>query len=89
MASASPLTLPGMERFPFTPDYGAQQQAQPRILKAQFGDGYAQRAEDGLHATLQRWALQFNAQRKARLSETLLVVYRGVLPFEFAEPASA
>ncbi|WP_426730246.1 phage tail protein [Myxococcus faecalis] len=80
-----------MERFSFTPDYGAQQQTQPRILKAQFGDGYAQRAEDGLRATLLRWALQFNARRKAEADaiEAFLVAHRGVLPFEFVAPTSA
>ncbi|MCP3065792.1 phage tail protein [Myxococcus sp. K38C18041901] len=80
-----------MERFPFTPDYGAQQQAQPRILKAQFGDGYAQRAEDGLRATLQRWALQFNTRRKAEADaiDAFLLAHRGTLPFEFVAPTSA
>jgi phage-related protein len=80
-----------MDRFPFTPDYGPQQQAHPRILKAQFGDGYAQRAEDGLRATLQRWALQFNARRKAEADaiEAFLFAHRGVLPFEFVVPTSA
>ncbi|MBZ4402460.1 phage tail protein [Myxococcus sp. AS-1-15] len=80
-----------MERFPFTPDYGVQQQAQPRILKAQFGDGYAQRAEDGLRPTLQRWALQFNARRKVEADaiEAFLTAHRGTLPFEFVAPTSA
>lgn len=80
-----------MERFPFTPDYGPQQQVQPRILKAQFGDGYSQRAEDGLRSTLQRWALQFNARRKAEADaiEAFLVAHRGMLPFEFVAPTSA
>ncbi|WP_141332207.1 phage tail protein [Myxococcus sp. AB025B] len=80
-----------MEHFPFVPDYGVQQQAQPRILKAQFGDGYAQRAEDGLRASLQRWVLQFNTRRKVEADaiEAFLVAHRGALPFEFVAPTSA
>lgn len=83
--------MPDMERFPFTPDYGAQQQTQPRVLKAQFGDGYAQRTEDGLHAVLQRWALQFNARRKSEADaiEAFLRARRGVESFEFVAPSSA
>ncbi|NTX07050.1 phage tail protein [Myxococcus sp. CA040A] len=80
-----------MERFPFTPDYGAQQQTQPRILKAQFGDGYAQRSEDGMRTVLPRWALQFNARRKkeADAIEAFLQARKGVESFEFVVPSSA
>ncbi|WP_163869595.1 phage tail protein [Myxococcus eversor] len=86
-----PATLLGMERFPHVPDYGAQQQTQPRVLKAQFGDGYAQRSEDGMRTVLPRWALQFNARRKvdADAIEAFLQARRGVEPFEFVVPSSA
>ena len=81
----------GMETFYFTPDYGAQQQTQPRVLKAQFGDGYAQRSEDGMRTVLPRWALQFNARRKkeADAIEAFLLARRGVESFEFVVPSSA
>ena len=32
---------------PFNPDWGLVRQQKPRTLKAEFGDGYAQRAGDG------------------------------------------
>ncbi|NTX54624.1 phage tail protein [Myxococcus sp. CA039A] len=80
-----------MERFLFTPDYGAQQQTQPRVLKTQFGDGYAQRSEDGMRTVLPRWALQFNARRKkeADAIEAFLQARRGVESFEFVVPSSS
>jgi phage-related protein len=34
---------------PVHPDWGMERQFAPRVLKAQFGDGYAQRAADGIN----------------------------------------
>jgi phage-related protein len=34
---------------PFNPDFGTERKKKPRVLKAEFGDGYAQRAGDGLN----------------------------------------
>ncbi|MDO9103381.1 MAG: phage tail protein [Methylovulum sp.] len=33
---------------------------EPRVLSAQFGDGYSQESEDGLNAVLQVWDLVFD-----------------------------
>ena len=38
----------------------AQLKEKPRILSAQFGDGYSQDSEDGLNADLQTWELVFD-----------------------------
>ncbi|GEL74607.1 phage tail protein [Myxococcus virescens] len=80
-----------MERFPFTPSWGAQLESQPRVRKAQFGDGYSQRSEDGARGLLQRWSLQFTARRKeeADAVDAFLRAHRGVAAFEFVAPDSA
>ncbi|WNZ59896.1 phage tail protein [Myxococcus sp. MxC21-1] len=80
-----------MERFPFKPSWGAQLESQPRVRKAQFGDGYSQRSEDGARGLLQRWSLQFTARRKeeADAVDAFLRAHRGVAAFEFVVPDSA
>lgn len=80
-----------MERFPFKPSWGAQLESQPRVRKAQFGDGYSQRSEDGARGLLQRWSLQFTARRKSEADalDAFLRTHRGVAAFEFVVPDSA
>ncbi|RYZ44874.1 MAG: hypothetical protein EOO72_05240 [Myxococcaceae bacterium] len=80
-----------MERFLFTPDYGAQADAVPRVRRAQFGDGYTQRSGDGLNPVLQRWALQFTGKSKADADalEAFLSAHAGIEAFEFVTPDTA
>ena len=49
-----------METFTFVPSAGSSGVMHPRTLKAQFGDGYAQRVKDGVNARLRFWNLQFD-----------------------------
>jgi phage-related protein len=46
-----------METLPATwyPSSATRGAMRPRILKAQFGDGYAQRARDGINTGLKTW----------------------------------
>jgi len=46
-------------------DRGIQQTAKPRVLKAQFGDGYEMRVADGINNTPREWSLSFNNRTKA------------------------
>lgn len=39
--------------------------ARPRVLKAQFGDGYAQRMADGLNARVATYSVAFNHKANA------------------------
>ena len=80
-----------MERFPFTPDYGAQADSVPRVRKAQFGEGYTQRSGDGLNPVLRRWALQFSNLTKVDADglESFLRARAGVEAFEFVTPDTA
>jgi len=41
----------------FNPDKALKQDINPRILKAQFGDGYMQRARDGINTLKETWSL--------------------------------
>jgi phage-related protein len=41
----------------FNPDKALKQDMKPRILKAQFGDGYMQRARDGINNINESWTL--------------------------------
>ena len=41
-------------------DKGATETPKPRILKAQFGDGYEMRVADGINNTPRTWSLGFN-----------------------------
>ena len=41
-------------------DKGAQQAVKPRVIKAQFGDGYEIRVRDGINNTPRAWSLSFN-----------------------------
>ena len=45
-------------------DRGIQQTPAPRVLKAQFGDGYEMRVRDGINNTPRTWALSFNNRTK-------------------------
>ena len=45
-------------------DRGIQQAPTPRVLKAQFGDGYEMRVRDGINNTPRTWALSFNNRTK-------------------------
>ena len=41
-------------------DKGASETPQPRVIKAQFGDGYEMRIKDGINNTPRSWSLVFN-----------------------------
>jgi phage-related protein len=45
-------------------DRGIQQSAKPRVLKAQFGDGYEMRVRDGINNTPREWGMSFNNRTK-------------------------
>ena len=47
--------------FTWCPAFGVNVSKQPRVKKAQFGDGYAQRAADGINTQPRSYNVQFNA----------------------------
>lgn len=54
-----------MATFPYAPDWGCKPTMTPRVLKAQFGDGYDQRAGDGLSPFLATWGLTFSVRSES------------------------
>ncbi|MCW2242809.1 phage tail protein [Azospirillum canadense] len=46
---------------PVSPSVNSQKTVQPRVLKAEFGDGYRQRAADGLNSRPAAWDLKWDA----------------------------
>lgn len=46
-------------------DRGIAQAPKPRVLKAQFGDGYEMRVRDGINNTPRSWGLNFANKPKA------------------------
>ena len=51
--------IPGVPIFTWCPAPDSGGTISLRILKAQFGDGYQQRAGDGINAIVQSWPVQF------------------------------
>lgn len=57
----------------------------PRVLKTQFGDGYAQRSPDGLNPIQQRWSVVFSAVDPV-VGDAIIAFFRthgGVTPFDW------
>lgn len=54
---APPVAAP---EFTISPSWNPVSTRKPRTLSIKFGDGYEQRAADGLHSDLQSWQLTFN-----------------------------
>lgn len=48
-----------MNTFPYVPSRSTACNTQPRILRAQFGDGYSQEALDGINAIPRNWEVVF------------------------------
>lgn len=64
---------------------------QPRVRAIKYGDGYEQRALDGLHADLQRWELSFQDRTTAEIDavEAFFVSNQtAVFPFIWTPPSS-
>jgi phage-related protein len=51
-----------MSDFNYNPSYSTQINHKPRTKKAVFGDGYVQRAADGINNAPEMWSLVFNAK---------------------------
>lgn len=49
-----------MPTFTISPAWNPVSTRKPRTLAIKFGDGYEQRAADGLHSDLQSWSLTFD-----------------------------
>lgn len=77
--------------FIWLPNYNSAMQVVPRVLQAKFGDGYSQRAADGLNTMLRKWNLQFTNRTQADCDaiEAFLVSQGGCLSFNWTPPSGA
>ena len=51
-----------MATFTVPADFGSPMSEEPRVLRAQFGDGYSQRVADGINVAPEKWNLRFSAR---------------------------
>jgi phage-related protein len=77
-----------MATFTIAPDFGASMSLKPRVLVAQFGDGYAQRVGDGINTRAEEWSLTFSARTAAEFGAILsfLEARGGVEAFDWTSP---
>lgn len=54
-----------MATFTYAPDWGASPELEPGLRSVRFGDGYEQRATNGLNPILPTWKLQFTKRTQA------------------------
>ena len=57
-----------MSTFIWASDFNAQVSYAPKVLVANFGDGYEQRVQFGINANLQKWNLTFKSRGDAEAS---------------------
>lgn len=77
-----------MATFTYTPDFGAQVQAQPRVRAVTFGDGYQQRQADGINNLPQVWSLQWQNRDNTETNaiKSFLALRAGVEAFDWTPP---
>lgn len=80
-----------MAAFTWVPDQGASMKPKLAVLKAGFGDGYEQRAKDGINNVKQIWDLQFTLRPKTEIEaiDTFLETHAGVTSFTWETPKGA
>lgn len=57
-----------MSTFTWKPSYGTDLTDKPRVLAAKFGDGYEQRAPDGINNAPEVWSLSFSGSLAAKIT---------------------
>lgn len=76
-----------MKTFTWTPTNEATGTTRFRVLKAQFGDGYAQTVVDGLNNQSESWPLMFLAKRDTIMAiKTFLDATQGAESFQWTPP---
>lgn len=83
MTDTFPTTVPG-------PSYPIDKQAEPRIKKVNFGDGYTQQTPDGINYNLYTWNLIWEVLTTAEkvTIEAFLEAQAGYKTFNWADPSA-
>jgi len=80
-----------MADLPIEPDYSSPIEFEPGVLKAEFGDGYGQRAADGINNNMEKWELSYNELNDAEVQVLLNFFFglNGVTNFAWQPKFSA
>lgn len=76
-----PTDVPG-------PSYPIEKQAEPRVKRVEFGDGYTQEAPDGLNYNMYTWSLNWEAltPTEKTIIENFIVARKGYETFLWTDP---
>jgi phage-related protein len=82
-----------MDIFTYVPSSATQGETTPRVLRAQFGDGYMQETGDGINAMLRNWDLIFDPIHATtgtvptlQMLHAFLSAQKGYLKFQWTQP---
>lgn len=64
-----------MSDFNYPSSYNVKVKEKPRVLSSKFGDGYEQRAPDGINSNLQQWPLSFEVRSDAE-ADAIMAFFR-------------
>ena len=79
-----------MATFTIVADYGASESFEPRVLVANFGDGYTQRSADGINNLPRKWPLSFSVSPTVGQEIIdFLKTANGVQSFDWTPPIGA
>lgn len=77
--------------FIWVPSKSFTKSVKPRVINAQFGDGYSQRMINGINSITREWSVSFNSKSLsvANSIESFLVARKGVEGFLWVPPGEA
>lgn len=78
-----------MATFTYLPDWGASPELEPGVRSVRFGDGYEQRATNGLNPILPLWKLQFTRRTQVQaqaIYSWMIANNAQVTAFDWAAP---
>jgi phage-related protein len=79
-----------MPTFDVIPSYAIDVETTPRVRVARFGDGYEQRAAEGINRLPRRWSLRFvRHDDELDAIEAFLAARGGVEAFDWTPPKGA
>lgn len=81
-----------VDTFPsYVPDLNASRKREPKILRADFGDGYLQATGDGINPYKETWDMSFSNRTIAEINEikTFLDDKNGAVSFYWTPPDEA
>lgn len=82
--------IPGVPIFQWCPAPDPTGDIKLRILRAQFGDGYSQRARDGINTVVETWSLMFVGKAaKVQAIDAFLRERGGDRSFHWTPPLGA